>query len=101
MPQLNLKVEHQLSVEEATERIKQRLHEDIEKYSNFVKEPKKDWVSDNKAEFSFKAYGFAVSGNVQSLPGSVDVSLALPFAAIMLKNRIESELRSGLEQLLS
>ncbi|MGL6227548.1 MAG: polyhydroxyalkanoic acid system family protein [Thermoguttaceae bacterium] len=101
MPQLNLNVAHQLSVEEATERIKKRLHDDMEKHADFVKEPKNDWVSDNKAEFSFKAYGFAVSGNVQSLPGSVDVSLSLPFAAIMLKNRIESEIKSGLEQLLS
>ncbi|MGL6197210.1 MAG: polyhydroxyalkanoic acid system family protein [Thermoguttaceae bacterium] len=100
MPQIQVKSKHNLSAEEATTRIKKRISEEVDKQVHYVTDVKETWSDPNHAEFSFKAYGFALSGSFASEPGEVDVSINLPFAAIMVKGMIESQLKTALEQVL-
>ena len=101
MPQLQFKTPHTLSPDEATARIKVRIKDEIGKAAHLVSDMKENWLDSNHAEFSFKAYGFAVDGKMFSEPGEVNVSLNLPFAAMMIKGMIESQLKGALNQILS
>ena len=100
MPQLQFKTQHSLSADEATSRIKTRIKQEIDKVAHYVTDMKETWLDPNHAEFSFKAYGFAVDGKMLSEPGEVNVSVNLPFAAMMVKGMIESQLRGALDQIL-
>ncbi len=101
MPQLNFKFSHKLSAEEATARIKKRITEEVQKQANYVTDLKENWSDPNHADFSFKAYGFAVDGSFKSEPGEIHASINLPFAAMIVKGMLESQVRGALEQLLS
>lgn len=100
MPPLHLETTHKLSAEEATERLKKRIGEEVGKQAQYVTDLKENWIDPNHAEFSFKAYGFAVDGSFKSEPGIVRVSLNLPFAAMMVKGMIESQLKNAVKQAL-
>ena len=101
MPVLKLKSQHSLSPDEATDRIKKRIAEEVEKQAHYVTELKETVILPNKSEYSCKVYGFNLSGHFHSTEKEVAVEVNLPFAAMMVKGMIESQLQSALDQALS
>lgn len=101
MPIVNMNMPHELSAEEATERLKERIKLEVDKQAKYVTDLKENWLDPNHAEFSFKAYGFAVSGSFKSEPKCVSVSLNLPFAAMMVKGMLEDQVKTAVAQVLS
>ncbi|REJ66251.1 MAG: hypothetical protein DWQ31_15485 [Planctomycetota bacterium] len=100
MPSVSTSVPHQLSKAEAMERIKKFGVTLQEKYEGQFKDFDESW-SDNLLNFAFKTMGMAFKGTVQVEEDEVKVDGNLPFAAMMFKGRIESEVRGALEKLLA
>ncbi|MEO7299585.1 MAG: polyhydroxyalkanoic acid system family protein [Verrucomicrobiota bacterium] len=100
MPAINLSIPHKLSPEEAKLRITKLITETKSQFGGSVSEVKESWA-DNQGTFSFRAMGFAVSGNLQVEPSTVQVEINLPFAALPFKGRVESEISTRAKQLLA
>ena len=100
MPVLKLKSPHSLSPDEATARLKKRIAEEAEKQAQYVTELKETVIHPNKSEYSCKVYGFNLSGNFQTTDHEIAIEVNLPFAAVMMKGMIESQLQSALDQML-
>jgi hypothetical protein len=65
-----------------------------------VSDVKEEWKGTD-GQFSFKAMGFDISGNVQVTGSEVKIQGNLPFAASMFKSRIESTIQEKARQLLA
>lgn len=100
MPKINLSVPHQLSQDEAKERISRLIAEGRAQAADQVSDVVENW-SGYVDTLSFRARGFAVQGRIEVHPARVAVEMHLPFAAFPFKSRIEQELRERAERLLA
>jgi hypothetical protein len=100
MPKIDLSVAHKLSQEEAKSRIAGLLADARARFDGRVTNVAESWNGFVDA-FSFEALGFAVSGQVDVQSAKVRIELNLPWAAIPLKGRIESEILTHARQLLA
>ncbi len=99
MPKLTFTVPEGLSAEEAVSRLHQFLPSIRDRYKDQVKDLDESWDG-NTLTFSFKTMGINFKGTVEAVDKQVNVNIDLPFAAMMVKGRIEQEIRGGLERLL-
>ena len=95
MPALKLSFPHQLGQAEATARLHGLLARVKEKYQDQVSDLMETW-NDNTLSFSFKTYGFQVSGDVIVQDSEVVLDGQIPYAAMLFKGQIESNLRKQL-----
>lgn len=101
MPKLLIQVPHRLSQDEATERLKVRIEEaKLDSRIGKVSEVVEIWENPHNLKFSFKVYGFGVSGVMSSKPEQVDVDFLLPFAAIMFQGMIKEKVHQELSKVL-
>lgn len=100
MPQMNVKVDHQLEPEEAVRRLRAFLELIKQAYGHQVSQLEENW-EDRVGTFSFKALGFKTSGNVEVDQGEVRVTGQLPLAALMFRGKIEETLRDNLTKALN
>ena len=100
MPKLNVKVDHELGADAAKQRLQTYLDKVKSQHGDKFKDLQEN-MSGNQGAFSFKTMGFKVAGGVAVNDKNVSVDLDLPFAAMLFKGKIESELRTQLERLLS
>ena len=99
MPKINLEVPHQLTAENAKERL-QRFGEMLEQqYQDQVKDMEQTWDGDTLA-FGFKTLGVKIQGKLVVEEQRVVVDGELPFAAMMFKGKIESEIQKQIEKIL-
>lgn len=101
MPTLNITIPHQLTQAEATERLKNKRTEIHDQHTYTVTDLKETWTSPHSLDFAFKVLGFSLTGSVESQESAVQMTVALPAAALMMKGMIESQVRKELEQVLS
>lgn len=100
MPTIKISTPHKLGVDEAKKRIKNLISEVRGQFHQHVSDVKENW-SENQGDFSFKAMGFAVSGNLKVQPTTADMEIKIPLAALPLKGRIESQISAKAEELLA
>ncbi len=100
MPRVSLEVPHHLSPDEAVERLRQRAAAARSTFQNQISEFQEEWT-DHHAEFSIKVMGMKTTGTIAVATEKVNVNLELPFAALLFRGAIESQLRQELEALLS
>ncbi len=101
MPQMIVSVSHPLDQEEATARLNKKLLEIKEKHQYEVRDLIETRPDPHTLKFSFKAFGFGVSGICESKPGEVRMDLDLPFAAMVIRGMIESQVKSELKAVLA
>jgi hypothetical protein len=99
MPKVNVSVPYQIPQDEALNRVKAFVAGAKAKYSDKVRDLQENW-NGNVGTFSGSGSGFAVSGTIAVNPAVIAVELAVPFAAIFLKRRIESGISDELTRLL-
>lgn len=99
MPKISVSVPHQLGQQVAAERLKSFVARLKEKHQDQVSNLQEEW-SDNSLKFGFKTFGFQFqgTGNVSDADAKIDVDI--PFAAMMFKGKIESEMRETLTRVL-
>ncbi len=99
MPKVVVTQPHQLSQEEAVQRVQQLATRATAAYQGQVKDLQQQ-LEGNRGTFSFSIMGMKISGQVDVEPDQVRVEVDLPLAAMMVKGRIESELKKHLAELL-
>jgi hypothetical protein len=100
MPSLTIAVPHTLSAEEATTRLKTLFEKLKERHADKMSNLQENWEG-NKLAYAFSTFGFNISGNMDVEPNEVKVSGTLPFAAMMMKGKIEQTVREELEKVLA
>lgn len=99
MPKLNFEVPHALSTDEVKSRM-ERMAEYLQgRYGDQVKDMNQAW-NGNTLSVGFKTMGMRFDGTMSIEDDKVAVAGDLPFAAMMFKGKIESEVRQQLEKLL-
>jgi hypothetical protein len=69
-------VSHDLGQEKAVAAAKAAFAAYAERFAKY--EPKADWVSETRANISFKAKGISLKGNIEVMPTSIDMDLDVP-----------------------
>ena len=100
MPKMELTVPHNLSQEEALQRIKTMLGQDKAKHPDRFSDVGETW-SENGGEFSAKIMGMDVSGQLAVTPTEVHLTGTIPFAALPFRGQIEDTLEEQAHQLLA
>jgi hypothetical protein len=100
MANFKMSVKHQLSQEEAVQRIQKLLGAVKNQYAGKIDRLQEQWDGNANA-FSFTAMGFSVKGVLTVLPKEVTLAADLPFAASLFKGKIEAAIREEAESLLA
>jgi len=99
MPKFNVRVPHELSQEEAKERLNGFVDIIAEKMQDKVSELEQSWDGD-KVNFRFKTFGIPLSGTIALAEKELVVDGELPFTAMMFKGQIESTIHKYLARLV-
>ncbi len=101
MAKLDIKVPHVLEREEVFSRLRKFSSKVHEQLGNQVSSIDEEWDDENESmEFSVKAKGMSIKGNMAVHDDTVDVHSNLPFAALPFRGMIESFIRNAIEQVL-
>ncbi len=99
MPKLKISHGHELSRDEAAERLKRFIELAKAQYGSHVRDLVEEW-SENTLSYSFRAMGFSTKGNLLVEENEVHITSDLPLAAIVFKGRIEETIRRQLASVL-
>lgn len=100
MPKLAIEVPHSLGQKEAAERLQGYLEKVKERYGSQVSNMTDEW-NGNTLKFGFTTFGFTIKGALDVQEDKVALDGEIPFAAMMFKGKIESEVRSQLTKVLT
>lgn len=100
MAALKMNIPHQLSQQEALNRIKQMLGKLQQEQKDKISNIKEEWQG-NTGNFAFSAQGFELSGIITVNPESIDIDASLPFAVSLFKGKIKELIASKTRELLS
>src|SRR6478672_1502314 len=99
MSTLNLNIPHNLSQAEALSRIKGLLADLKEEQKNMISDLNEEWHG-NKGNFSFKAQGFSLSGDIIVNDSNVQINSQLPLAVSLFKGTISDIITKKTKELL-
>ena len=99
MPKFAVSVPHELTQEEAVERLSHFSEKIQEHYQDQIKNFTQSWEG-KLLNFAFRTFGFDISGKVHVDAPEVKLDGDLPFAAMMFKGKIEQSIRDELTRLL-
>jgi hypothetical protein len=102
VPKFHLDVPHNLSADEAKSRLERFIESLQAKFQDKVSDVSdlhQEW-NGNTLSFAFKTFGFKIAGAIDSLEKKLDVTGDIPFAAMMFKGKIETEIREQLGRLM-
>ena len=100
MPKFGVRVPHTLTKDEARSRLERFIEVISSKYSSQVGDVEQAWDGDT-LNFKFKTYGIAIDGGITVAENELDLAGDIPFAAMMFKGKIESEIREQLERIVA
>ncbi|MGH7139525.1 MAG: polyhydroxyalkanoic acid system family protein [Pirellulales bacterium] len=99
MPKITVNVPHQLGQQTASERLQSFVTRLKEKHQDQVSNLEEEW-SGNALKFRFKSFGFQFQGTGDVTDTEAKLDVDIPFAAMMFKGKIESEMRDTLNRVL-
>jgi len=99
MPKLNFDVPNPIGQERALDLIQSFMPKVQERFKDSIKDVQQD-VTGNVVSFSFKSMGMGIQGSLTVDEQQVNVAMDLPFAALMVKGKIQSEMTDALKRLL-
>lgn len=100
MPSINAEVPHTLGQQEAIERLKGFSESIRNRYKDQVSDLEDSWDGPTLT-FSFKSFGFKISGTLEVGEESVVLNGNLPIAAMVFKGKIQQEFTEQLSKMLS
>jgi Putative polyhydroxyalkanoic acid system protein (PHA_gran_rgn) len=100
MPSLDISIPHQLSQDEALNRIKRLLSEAKRDHGDKITELQESWDG-NTGTFSFSAKGYDVSGSLEVHPNTIELRSKVPFAVSLFKGVITSMITQKAKELLA
>jgi hypothetical protein len=87
MPTLDIDIPHQLTRDEALQRVKQLLEKTSQKAAGSIEDLTEHWEG-NTGHFRFNAKGFPISGTITVTSSLVEVRGQVPFAVSLFKSAI-------------
>ena len=100
MANLDVEIPHNLTQEEAIERIKKLLGEIKRKHGDRISDLKENWEG-NVGDFSFTAQGFDISGNLEVDSSTVKLTGKIPLALSLFKGQISKTIYEEGSRILS
>jgi putative polyhydroxyalkanoate system protein len=100
MPKFGVRVPHNLTQQEARSRLERFADVLQQKFQDKVSDLSQTWEGDT-LNFRFKTYGIQLQGGIAVTDKELDLNGDLPFAAMMFKGKIESEIREQLERIVA
>jgi len=100
MPSIHVHIPHQLSKEEALERIQTLLQRVKSQFGDKVKDVQEEWHGDS-GSFSFSIMGFDVSGKLNVSNSQVGLDGKIPVAAAFFKGKIKSVIMEEAQKVLN
>jgi hypothetical protein len=97
MPKVSVAVPHQFDPDQVMERARPYIEKLVE---DFEGEDVQLQVTGRRGEFSFKSMMFRINGTVEVDAQQVVVSVDLPFAAMIFKDKVEKAIRKNLTKAL-
>jgi len=98
MPDVTVEVPHGLDPQEVIDKAKPVLEKTISDFEGHDLEMQ--WT-DNRAEFSFKSLAFTIKGNMVVETGKLTVTIELPFAAMMFKDKVQQAISKRLTKAMT
>jgi hypothetical protein len=99
MPKIKLSVPHQVGQDEARRRISKLIADTRGQFGDKVSNLEESW-NGNVENFRFRAMGFDVDGQLDVQPAEVRIKVNIPWAAVLFKDRVESEILKHARELL-
>jgi putative polyhydroxyalkanoate system protein len=100
MPKFGVTVPHRLTKDEARSRL-ERFAEVLQtKFEGKVSDLNQSWDGDT-LKFSFKSFGIQLSGGIAVNDDNLKLDGELPFAAMMFRGKIESDIKEQLERIVA
>lgn len=100
MPKMSVSVPHTLGQAEALGRVQGMIGQLKQQYGDQITDLNETW-SGNQGDFSLKAMGFHISGNLVVTEAAVEMEGNLPLMAAPFKGQIEEMVRAEAERLLA
>jgi putative polyhydroxyalkanoate system protein len=100
MPKFGVRVPHTLTKDEARSRLERFIEMLQAKFANQVSDLQQSWDGDT-LKFHFKTYGIPLDGGITVEDKQLNLAGDIPFAAMMFKGKIESEIREQLEKIVA
>lgn len=100
MPNIRFSVPHNLSIEEASRRLKNAISDLKAQFGDKIQNLKESW-NDNEGHYNFEVMGFRVSGDIVVKNDLAEFSGTFPFAGLPFKGKIESAAKQHITALLS
>jgi hypothetical protein len=95
---MDITVAHRFSRDEALQRAHGLLEKIQKQFAGTITDLQQKWDG-NTDTFSFSVMGLSVSGKLTVEPSEVNLTAALPFAAVFFQDKIEAFIRKELENL--
>lgn len=100
MPNFQVEVPHQLDRNEAASKLRAFTEKSRDSIPPEISELREEWDDNGNLDFSFKALGFKVAGQMVSTQENVTVSGSIPFAALPFRGMIEKQLVERIQSAL-
>jgi len=100
MPKFGVTVPHKLTKEEARSRLERFAELLQSKYEGKVTDLQQSWEGDT-LKFSAKTFGIQLKGGIAVNDNDLKLDGDLPFAAMMFKGKIESDIKEQLERIVA
>ena len=100
MPGFTTEVPHNLGQQAAKDKLESFLERISEKYKDQISNMDGSW-NDNILDYSFTTYGINIKGKMSVEEDKVRMDGELPFAAMMFKGKISSQIQTALEKALA
>ena len=100
MAQFNVSVPHETTRDDAVEKLRGFSERIREEFANQVSDMNETWDENGNLQFSFRAMGISVEGDVQTDDSNVSVSGKLPFAALPFRGLIEQTIVDKINEAL-
>lgn len=100
MPRITTEVSHQLGQSQAIERLRVFVPRMAESFADQVRDMQGQWI-ENALHYSFVAVGFTVRGQLIVEESVARVHCDVPVAAMLIRGRLEKEIRGRLTRLLA
>jgi hypothetical protein len=99
VPKFHFEVPHSLTAADAKSRLERFVESLQAKFADKVSDLNQSWDG-NKLAFGFKTFGIKINGDITALDNQLDVHGEIPFAAMMFKGKIESDVKEQLGRIM-
>jgi putative polyhydroxyalkanoate system protein len=100
MPKFGVTVPHQLTKDDARSRLERFVEVLQTKFEGKVSDLNQSWEGDT-LKFSFKTFGIQLTGGITVYDNELKLDGDLPFAAMMFRGKIESDIKEQLERIVA